>query len=293
MQSNIKKENYINKIIEKAAENLFFICAIVAVICVVIITLFIFYRGTPAMFEIGLSDFILGREWKPSGELYGILPMIVGSIYSTIGAIIIGVPIGIFTAVFITEIAPKSFVKVIRPAIELLAGIPSVVYGFFGLVVFVPFVYKYIGGSGNSLIVTSLILGIMILPTIINISVSSINAVPKEYKEGSLALGATQIQTIFNVIIPTAKSGIVAAVILGIGRAIGETMAVILVSGNAPMIPGGITDKIRTMTGHVALEMKYAMGLQEDALFATGVILFIFIIIINIILNIITHKAGE
>ncbi len=285
--------NKLGSIGAKAIEKLFFISAAIAVLCIIIITIFIFYRGTPAIFEIGLKDFVFGGEWKPSGKLYGILPMIMGSIYSTLGAIIIGVPIGVFTAIFIAEIVPKKFVRIIQPAVALLAGIPSVVYGFFGLVVFVPIIYKHIGGSGNSLLATSLILGIMILPTIISISVSSINSVPREYKEGALALGASHINTIFKVILPAAKSGILAGVILGIGRAVGETMAVILVSGNAAIIPSSLTDKLRTMTGHIALEMKYAMGLQEDALFATGVILFIFIMIINLILNIMTHKVGE
>lgn len=288
MQNNRRRE-----IGETIVEKFLFVCAFIAVLSIIIITIFIFYEGTPAIFEIGFFDFIFGQEWKPSGEKYGIFPMIVGSLYSTIGAIIIGVPIGIFTAIFLSEIAPKPIVKIVKPAIELLAGIPSVVYGFFGLVVFVPLIHEYLGGSGNSVLATSLILGIMILPTIINISIASINSVPKEYKEGSLALGVSHTQTIFRVILPAAKSGILAAVILGIGRAIGETMAVVLISGNAPIIPTGITDKLRTMTGHITLEMKYAMGLQEDALFATGIVLFVFIMVINLILNVLTNKAGD
>lgn len=278
---------------ETMIEKLLFICAFIAVLSIIIITAFIFYKGLPAISEIGLGDFVLGKEWKPSGKEYGIFPMIVGSVYSTIGAIIIGVPVGILTAIFLSEIAPKPIVKIFKPAVELLAGIPSVVYGFFGLTVFVPLIHDHLGGSGNGLLAASLILGIMILPTIINISVSSINAVPKEYKEGSLALGVSHIQTIFRVILPAAKSGILAAIVLGIGRAIGETMAVILVAGNSPIIPTALTDKLRTMTGHIALEMKYAMGLQEDALFGTGVILFIFIMVINFILNILIHRAGD
>lgn len=277
---------------ENIVEKLLFACAFIAVLSIIVITVFIFYRGLPAISEIGFRDFVLGKEWKPSGKEYGIFPMIIGSVYSTIGAIIIGVPVGILTAIFLSEIAPKPIVKILKPAVELLAGIPSVVYGFFGLTVFVPLIHEYLGGSGNGLLAASLILGIMILPTIINISVSSINAVPMEYKEGSLALGVSHIQTIFRVILPAAKSGILAAIVLGIGRAIGETMAVILVAGNSPIIPTALTDKLRTMTGHIALEMKYAMGLQEDALFGTGVILFIFIMIINLILNILIHKAG-
>ncbi|WP_087677902.1 phosphate ABC transporter permease subunit PstC [Garciella nitratireducens] len=281
------------KIGENLIEKLFFICAFIAVLSIILITMFIFYRGLPAIAEIGFKDFILKKEWRPSAKQYGIFSMIIGSIYSTIGAIIVGVPIGVLTAIFLSEMVPKPIVKILKPCVELLAGIPSVVYGFFGLTVFVPLIHEYLGGSGNSLLATSLILGIMILPTIINISMSSINAVPKEYKEGSLALGVTHIQTIFRVILPAARSGILAAVVLGIGRAIGETMAVVLVSGNSPIVPGALIDKLRTMTGHIALEMKYAMGLQEDALFATGVVLFIFIMIINLILNILTHKAGD
>ena len=285
--------NWRREIGENIVEKLLFACAFIAVLSIIVITVFIFYRGLPAISEIGFRDFVLGKEWNPSGKEYGIFPMIIGSVYSTIGAIIIGVPVGVLTAIFLSEIAPKPIVKILKPAVELLAGIPSVVYGFFGLTVFVPLIHEYLGGSGNSLLATSLILGIMILPTIINISVSSINAVPREYKEGSLALGVSHIQTIFRIILPAAKSGILTAVVLGIGRAIGETMAVVLVSGNSPIIPGALTDKLRTMTGHIALEMKYAMGLQEDALFATGVILFVFIMVINFILNILIHKAGD
>lgn len=279
--------------VEKMIEYLFFLSALFAVICIVMITGFIFYKGTPAIKEIGLLNFVFGKIWRPSGEMYGIYSMIIGSILSTIGAIILGVPIGLLTAIYIAELAKDRVVNILQPAIELLAGIPSVVYGFFGLVVIVPWVSDVFGGAGNSLLATSMILGIMILPTIINISVSSIRAVPKEYKEGSLAMGATTIQTIFKVIVPAAKSGILAAVILGVGRAIGETMAVILVSGNSPLVPQKITDPIRTLTANIALEMKYAYGLQEEALFATGVILFIFIMLLNFILTAFIRRAGE
>ncbi|WP_432409680.1 phosphate ABC transporter permease subunit PstC [Wukongibacter sp. M2B1] len=287
------KENKKRKVFETIIERLFFTCACVAILSVAIITLFIFIKGGPAIFKIGLVDFLFGQEWMPEADIYGIFPMIIASIYATFGAIIVGVPIGILTAVFLAEIAPDWLTKLIRPAVELLAGIPSVVYGFFGLVVIVPIIDEIWGGGGNSLLAAIMILSIMILPTIVNISETSIRAVPKEYKEGSLALGASHIQTIFKVIIPAAKSGILAAVVLGIGRAIGETMAVILVAGNTPLIPNSLLDRVRPMTANIALEMGYAFGLHQEALFATGVILFIFIMILNIFLNVVTHKAGE
>lgn len=279
---------------EKIIQIIFFLSACTAILSVGIVTFFIFAKGFPAIFEIGLFDFIFGTDWYPEAEILGIGAMIITSIYATLGAIAIGVPIGILTAVFIAEIAPDWIVKIVKPAVELLAGIPSVVYGFFGLIIIVPIIDDYFGGGGNSLLAVILILSFMILPTIINISLAALRAVPREYKEGSLAMGASHIQTIFKVLIPAAKSGIFAAVILGIGRAIGETMAVILVAGNAIQIPDSILDRVRPMTAHIALEMSYASpGLHEDSLFATGVILFIFIMILNIALNIITSKVGE
>ncbi len=286
-------ENKMRNIWEKIVEIIFFFCAFISVLSVVVITIFIFMKGSPAIYKIGLKDFILGMKWQPSADVYGIFPMIIGSIYGTIGAIIIGVPIGLFTAIFLAEIAPDWLVKIVRPAVELLAGIPSVVYGFFGLIVIVPLIAEWFGGAGNSLLAVSFILGIMILPTIISISEAAIRAVPKTYKEGSLAIGASHIQTIFKVIIPAAHSGILAAVVLGIGRAVGETMAVILVAGNTPLIPTRLTAAMRTMTANIAMEMGYAFGLHQEALFATGVILFIFIMILNILLNMFTYKAGE
>nr|WP_156936290.1 phosphate ABC transporter permease subunit PstC [Clostridiisalibacter paucivorans] len=286
-------ENKKNSLLEKIVEIIFFLSACVAIISIGTITIFIFIKGSPAIFKIGIKDFVLGKEWQPMADIYGIFPMIIASVYATLGAIVIGVPIGLFTAIFIAELAPPWLVKIVRPAVELLAGIPSVVYGFFGLIVIVPMIDKYFGGGGNSLLAASIILGVMILPTIVSISETSIRAVPNEYKEGSLAMGASHIQTIFKVIIPAAKSGILAAVVLGIGRAIGETMAVILVAGNTPMIPGSLLDRVRPMTANIALEMGYAFGLHQEALFATGVILFIFIMILNIILNMVTYRAGE
>lgn len=291
--TNELKNNRKREKLEKLVEKFFFFCATMSVLSVIVITFFIFIKGSPAIFKIGLFDFIFGTQWSPEAEIFGLMPMILGSIYATGGAIIIGVPIGVFTAVFIAELAPEWVVKIVRPSVELLAGIPSVVYGFFGLIVIVPLISKNLGGPGNSLLAVCIILGIMILPTIISISETSIRAVPKEYKEGSLAMGASHIQTIFKVILPAAKSGITAGIVLGIGRAIGETMAVILISGNAAIIPKSILKPIRTLTANIALEMGYAFGLAEEALFATGVILFIFIMLLNIILNVLTHKVGE
>lgn len=270
-------------------------CASIAILSIITITVFIFVEGSPAIFKIGIFDFLFSAKWKPSAEKYGILAMIIGSVYATIGAIIIGVPIGILTSVFLAEIAPDWITKMMRPAVELLAGIPSVVYGFFGLIVVVPIIdsMEASGSSGSSLLAACIILGIMILPTIISITETSLRSVPKEYKEGSLALGASHMQTIFKVMIPAAKSGILTGVILGIGRAIGETMAVILVCGNTVKIPLSIFDRFRPMTANIALEMSYAFGLHQEALLATGVILFIFIMILNFILNSLTHKAGD
>ena len=272
---------------------MFFLSATVALAAVAAITIFIFVSGVPAIAKIGVFDFVFGQKWKPSADIYGIFPMIIGSLAATGGAILIGVPMGIFTAIFMAEIAPDSLSKLIRPAIELLAGIPSVVYGFWGLVVLVPLIDKVWGGGGNSLLAAIVILTIMILPTIVNVSEAALRAVPKSYGQGSLALGASEIETIFRVKLPAAKSGILAAVVLGIGRAIGETMAVILVAGNTPMIPGALTDRIRTMTANIAMEMGYAFGLHQEALFATGVILFVFIMALNLVLNRITHQAGD
>lgn len=279
---------------EKFVESIFLICACIAILSVAVITIYIFVKGSPAIFKIGLWNFISGTEWKPGAGIYGILPMITGSLLATLGAVAAGVFIGLFTAIFLAEIAPSWLVGIYRPAVELLAGIPSVVYGFFGLIVIVPLISKYFGGAGNSLLAVIIILAVMILPTIVSITETSLRTVPAAYKEGSLALGASHIQTIFRVMIPAAKSGIMAGVVLGIGRAIGETMAVILVAGNTPLIPHALTDRIRTLTGNIAIEMGYAQGLQQEALFATGVVLFIFIMLLNIVLNVLIHrKAGN
>lgn len=279
--------------VERLIEKLFLLAASVSIISVLIITLFIFGKGAPAIGAVGFFDFIFGQEWEPLADIYGILPMILASFYATLGAIIIGVPIGILTAVFLSEIAPAWLQQLVRPAVELLAGIPSVIYGFFGLLVIVPMIDENFGGGGNSLLAAIFILGVMILPTIVTISETALRAVPIEYKEGSLALGTSHIETIFRVILPAAKSGVVAAVVLGIGRAIGETMAVILVIGNTVQIPNSVLDRARTLTANIAIEMGYAYGLHQQVLFATGVVLFAFIMILNLTLNYFTHKVGD
>ncbi len=287
------KENKARNRFEKVVEAVFLFCAFMTVLSVAVITLFVFARGGPFILKYGIGKFILGRIWQPMGDVFGILPMIAASVAGTFGAILIGLPIGIMTAVFLSEIAPPKLAAFMRPAVDLLAGIPSVVYGFFGLVVVVPIIDKLFGGGGNSLLAIIFILAIMILPTVVSISEAAIKAVPKEYREGSLAMGASQIQTIFKLVIPAAKSGIMSAVVLGIGRAIGETMAVILVGGNTALIPASILDRVRTMTANIAIEMGYAFGMHQDALFATGVVLFVFIMGLNVLLNLLTSKAGD
>ncbi|WXR62195.1 phosphate ABC transporter permease subunit PstC [Peptostreptococcaceae bacterium AGR-M142] len=300
IKDNISLDNKVDlginkksRILEIIFEKIFLICASVSIISIFIISFFIFLQGIPAIIEIGLFNFIFGQKWQPSGDIFGIFPMIVGSLYVTFGSILIGVPIGIFTAIYIAKIANRHIAPILNTAIELLAGIPSVVYGFFGLMVIVPLIDKYLGGGGNSLLCAIIVLSIMILPTIIKISQDAIKAVPKSYEEGSLALGASKIQTIFKVVIPASKSGILTSIVLGIARAIGETMAVILVAGNTPLIPDSITDRVRTLTANIAIEMGYAYGLHQKALFATGVILFVFMMLLNLLLNFLTRKEGE
>ena len=278
---------------EKIMEAVFMLCACVSILSVALICIFLFANGIPAMTKIGFFDFIFGRKWKPSNEIFGIFPMIIGSIYITAGAIIIGVPIGILTAVFLARFCPKKLYKIIKPAIDLLAGIPSVVYGFFGLCVIVPFVRNNIGGDGNSILTASILLGFMILPTIINVSESSIRAVPEKYYQGALALGATHERSVFCTVVPAAKSGIMAGIVLGIGRAIGETMAVIMVAGNQPRMPKGILEGIRTLTSNIVMEMGYATDLHREALIATGVVLFVFILIINTLFSILKNRDKE
>lgn len=270
------------KVKESIMHTLFMICACVSILAVVLICVYLFANGIPAMAEIGFTDFLFGTKWKPSSGSYGIFPMIIGSILVTGIAIIIGVPIGILCAVFMSHYCPKKLYRFVKPAINLLAGIPSIVYGFFGLVVIVPIMKDLVGGSGKSLLTAGILLGIMILPTVIKTTEASLNAVPRSYYEGALALGATHERSVFFASLPAAKSGILAAVILGVGRAIGETMAVILVAGNQTILPKSITSGIRTMTSNIVIEMGYAGGLHREALIATGVVLFVFILIINL-----------
>ena len=276
---------------EQLMHAVFLLSACVSILCVAMICVFLFANGIPAIGKIGVLNFLTGEKWKPGNNLFGILPMILGSIYVTAGAVIIGVPIGILTAVFMSKFCPKPVYKVVKPAIDLLAGIPSVVYGFFGMVVIVPVVSQLFGGSGKSMLTASILLGIMILPTIIGVSESAINAVPSSYYEGSLALGASHERSVFFATLPAAKSGILAGVILGVGRAIGETMAVIMVAGNQPRMPKGIFQGIRTMTANIVLEMGYATDLHREALIATAVVLFVFILIINLSFSILKRRS--
>lgn len=267
---------------EQVMHAVFFIAACASVLAVALICLFLFVNGIPAMKEIGIFKFLLGTMWKPGNNIYGILPMIMGSIYVTAGAILIGVPIGILTSVFMASYCPKKVYRFLKSAIDLLAGIPSVVYGFFGLMMLVPLIRDlFHKGNGSSILSASILLGIMILPTIIGVTESAIRAVPSNYYEGSLALGATKERSLFFVVLPAAKSGLIAGVVLGIGRAIGETMAIVMVAGNQARMPAGILRGVRTMTSNIVLEMGYAADLHREALIATGVVLFVFILIIN------------
>ena len=272
---------------------LFLLCACISILAVAVICIFIFANGVPAIGKIGFTDFIFGTHWRPNSGEFGIFPMIVASIYVTAGAIVIGVPIGILTAVFLACYCPKKIYKVIKPLINLLASIPSVVYGFFCLVVVVPIIQELTHTSGKGILTASILLGIMILPTIINTTESSIRAVPNMYFEGSLALGATKERSIFRTVIPAAKSGIMSGIILSIGGAIGETMAVVMVAGNQAIMPKSITSGVRTLTSNIVMEMAYATGLHREALIATAVVLFVFILIINICFSIVIRKKDK
>nr|WP_318706655.1 phosphate ABC transporter permease subunit PstC [uncultured Treponema sp.] len=278
---------------EKVFEILFLLTAGFSILAVLMICLFLFANGIPAIHKIGVIDFLFGQKWKPGNDLYGIFPMIVGSLYVTAGAIIFGVPVGLMTAVFLSRFCPKKLHGILKNGIDLLAGIPSVVYGFFGLMVIVPFVRNVFGGNGNSILTASLLLGMMILPTIISVSESSLNSVPSTYYEGARALGATHERAVFMVMLPAAKSGILAGVILGIGRAIGETMAVIMVAGNQARIPDSILKGVRTLTANIVIEMGYAADLHREALIATGVVLFVFILGINMTFNLVKNRSSK
>ncbi len=273
----------------------FFVCALTSIAAVVLICLFLFANGIPAMKEIGLLNFLTGAKWKPGNDIYGILPMILGSIYITAGAVVIGVPVGLLTAIFMAFYCPKKLYGLLKPCTELLAGIPSIVYGFFGMVVIVPCIRTVaalfdVDISGSSIPAASLLLGIMILPTVIGVSEAALRAVPSAYYEGAVAMGARHERAIFTVMLPAAKSGVLAGVVLGIGRAIGETMAVIMVAGNQPRLTGNMLKGIRTMTANIVIEMGYATGLHREALIATGVVLFVFILIINLTFSILKRR---
>ena len=269
----------------------FLLSACISILAVALICFFIFSEGLPAISEIGVGNFLGGTVWKPLENQYGILPMIVGSCYVTAGAIAIGVPIGLFCAVFMAKFCPSGLYRMLKPAIDLLAGIPSIVYGFFGLMVIVPVIQQVTGSpSGKGILTASIMLGIMILPTIISVSESALRAVPESYYEGALALGATHERSVFFTTLPAAKSGIMAGVILGIGRAIGETMAVVMIAGNQPIIGDSILSGVRTMTANIVLEMGYATGLHREALIATAVVLFVFILIINVSFSLLKRR---
>ena len=281
---------------EKIMHGVFAIAALTSIFAVVLICVFLFASGVPAMQEVGFLKFLGGTSWKPtaSNPQFGIFPMIIGSIYVTAGAIIVGVPIGVLTAVFMAFYCPKKLYRPLKSATELLAGIPSVVYGFFGLVVIVPMLREAFGREygckGQSILAASILLGIMILPTIIGVSESALRAVPQSYYEGATALGATHEEAIFRTVLPAAKSGVLAGVILGVGRAIGETMAVIMVAGNQPRVPESIFQGVRTLTGNIVMDMAYAEGLHREVLIATGVVLFVFILIINISFSVLKRR---
>jgi phosphate transport system permease protein len=275
---------------EKLIRLALLVIACSAVSILIIITIFIFAQGTPILFKYGVKQFLFGQDWYPGEKSFGLLPMIIGSLYVTLGALVVGVPFGLACAITLTEFSSRRISRTIKPLIELLAGIPSVVYGFIGVVILVPFIRDTFGGPGLSVLSASVILGIMILPTIISISMDSIQALPRTYREGSIALGATRWQTVRLVLLPAARSGIIASIILGMGRAIGETMAVIMIAGNAAAIPRSILAPVRTLTSNIALEMGYASGEHRQALFATGVILFIIIMVLNTTANITSRK---
>ena len=276
---------------EKLLRGVFTAAALVSITCVALICLFLFVNGVPAIGKIGPLAFFLGTTWKPESGVFGIAPMILGSIYVTAGAVIFGVPLGVFTAVFMAKYCGKRLHSIASPLISLMAGIPSIIYGFFGLVALVPVLRNLFGGSGRSLLTASLLLAMMILPTTVSISETSIRAVPETYYEGALALGATHEEAVFFVELPAAARGITAGVVLGIGRAIGETMAVIMVAGNQALVPRGLFRGLRTLTANIVLEMGYAADLHREALIATAVALFVFIMIINILLSITKRQA--
>lgn len=277
----------------RGIEGLLLAIALSSILALALIALFIVWAGMPILITQGPLNFILGRHWIPSKGLFGILPMIVGSFWVTLGALLIGVPLGLACAIFLAEFAPGPLATIIRPAVQLLAGIPSVIYGFLGLTILVPWIREYLGGPGLSILASSIILGVMILPSVIAISEDAIRAVPREYRDGALALGVTQWQAIATVVLPAARSGILASIILGMGRAIGETMAVIMVVGNAAQIPRSLLDPARTLTSNIGIEMAYASGEHRQALFATGVVLLVVIMVLTATANLFGRRGGS
>lgn len=271
----------------------FVFAAVIFILAVLTICVFIFAQAFPAIKEIGLFKFLFGTKWYPTAEnpQFGIAPMIVGSVYITGGALIVGVPIGFLTAVFMARYCPKPLYKVMKPMTNILAGIPSIIYGYFGLKVIVPFIADTFEVGGKSILAASIVLGIMILPTIISVSENAIRSVPKSYFEGAVALGATKERAIFLTEVPAAKSGIVTSVILGLGRVIGETMAVVMICGNQARFPDSVLDGVRTLTANVVLELGYAEGLHKNALVATAAVLFVFILIITLLVSVIRKRA--
>lgn len=280
-----------NRVKEKGMKMVFLIAACTSVLAVLLICIFLFANGLPTIAQIGPLKFLFGQEWKPSNDKFGILPMIVASIYVTGGAILVGVPIAVLTSVFMARYCPKRIYGVLKSGIELMAGIPSIVYGFFGLVLIVPLIRDVFGGPGASMLAAIILLGIMILPTIVGVTEAAIRGVPESYYEGSLALGATKERSIYAVMLPAAKSGILAGIVLGIGRAIGETMAVVMIAGNQPRMPKGLLKGVRTMTMNIVTDMGYATGLHRQALIATAVVLFVFILIINLSLSLLNRRS--
>lgn len=275
--------------LDRGIKHLLLLAALISLVSLFLIAFFTLSEGWRAFFEVGLGRLLFGTEWRPTLGEFGFLPMIIGSLAVTFGALLFGVPLALACAIFLAEVAPPKVHSLVRRPIELLAGIPSVVYGLFGVVALAPLI-RELGGSGLAILTGSIILAIMILPIVTTIAEDSLRAVPLEYKEGSLALGATRLQTIWRVSLPTASSGIMAGIILGMGRAIGETMAMIMVLGNTIHIPTSPLDSARTLTGNIALEIKYAAGLHESALFATGVLLFAFIMLITSVARILSRR---
>ena len=278
---------------ERAAQVGFAAAAGLSIVAVALICVFLFANGVPAMVQIGVPEFLLGTMWRPSSDEFGIFPMIVGSLYVTAGALVAGVPAGLLCAVYLSRFASKRAGALLRPGIELLAGIPSVVHGFFGIMLIVPLIRENLDGRGFSLLAASLLLGVMILPTVVTVAKNALDAVPASYYEGARALGANHEQAVFRAVVPAAASGLTAAVVLGLGRAVGETMAVVMVAGNQPVIPESVLDGVRTLTANTVMEMGYAADLHRGALIATGVVLFVFVLLISALLSAVKRKGEK